>query len=70
MNLGMGEHTGNLDYRVQALKVIIDAMLFILLVLILLLHLYEHHAMQRVLSELFKIMRTWSTTTNTHEYGS
>ena len=66
----MGDLLGSLGYRVQALKVTIDAILSILLVLIPLLHPCEHHPMQWVLSGLFKIIRNLSIANNTHGYVS
>ena len=50
----MGDLPGSLGYRVQAPEVIIDAMWFIWLVSIPLLHPSEHLSMKLLLSGLFK----------------
>ena len=61
----MGDHLGCLVYQVQAPEVMIDAMQFILLVSIPLLHPCENHSVKWTI----QIMRIIGAT-NTHGYGS
>jgi hypothetical protein len=53
----MGGLLRSLDYYVQASKVMIVSMRFIFLVSITLIHPYEHHPMQRVVSGLFNVLK-------------